>query len=128
MAFDTTPGEQLTRFVFDSGHLRSGAPRIKFNAFMPPDSGRLSVYWISGLAEPEIWNICATHVTPVKGKPVRLRGDFNSLQVYASQLRVEVDGIPHARHANIVGWDIESTKRRLQALKLSESAEPVEPP
>lgn len=128
MAFDVPPDEAVTRFVFDSGHLRAGAPRIKYSAFLPPRSGKLSVYWVSGMPDAEIWSICALQVTPAKGKPVRLRGDFNSLMAYRQQLRIEVDGNPHPRHANIVGWDADSTKARLQALRLADIAAPVTPP
>ena len=127
MPFDRRPGERLTRFVFDSGQLRASAPRIKYSAFMPPPSGRLSVFWTSNLGDDAVWDICATHVAPLRGKPVLARGDFNSLLVYAHDLRVDVDGIPDPRHANVVGWDMGSTKTRLQALKLAEAAECILP-
>jgi len=128
MPFDQRPGERLSRFIFDSGQLRAAAPRIKHHAFMPPPTGRLSVYWTEGVGEEAVWAICAAHVTPLRTKPVLVRGDFNSLAVYAENLRVDVDGVPHERHANVVGWEMGSTKTRLQALKLAESAECVPAP
>ena len=88
---------------------------------MPPKTARLSVYWISGLQEVVIWEIGNTYVALTRGAIIA-RADLNSLVAYEAQLSVEVTGTPHPRHAHIVGWDLNSTKPRLQAIKLASSA------
>lgn len=88
---------------------------------MPPKTGRLSVYWISGLTEKTIWKIGNTHVATTRG-PLIARADLNSLLVYREKLSVEVTGTPHRRHADIIGWDLSSTLLRLQAINLANSA------
>ena len=50
------------------------------------------------------------------------RGDLNSLIAYEAELSVEVTRTPYPRHADIVGWDLNSTRIRLQAVKLANSA------
>jgi hypothetical protein len=121
LAFDSAAGELLTRFISDSGQIRNSDNTVKHNAFMPPKTGRLSVYWISGIQDAIIWAIGDIHVAPTRG-PVIARADLNSLVAYAEELSVEVTGTPHPRHADIVGWDLSSTKSRLQAVKLANSA------
>lgn len=121
MAFDQAPGETISRYIFDKNKIRSSDNTARHTAFEPPPNGRLSIFWISNLAELEIWEICNVHVAPQFGKPAKARADLNSLAVYAQDLRVVIDGVPHERHGNIEGWD-DTTKARLQALKLAEAA------
>ena len=121
MAFDSGAGELLTRFISDSGQIRNSDNTVKHNAFMPPKTGRLSVYWISGIHDATIWAIGDTHVAPARGKVIA-RADLNSLVAYTEDLSIEITGTPHPRHADIVGWDLGSTKLRLQAMKLANSA------
>ena len=111
----------MTRFISDPGQIRNSDNTVKHNAFMPPKTRRLSVYWISGVQDATIWSIGDAHVAPTRG-PIIDRADLNSLAVYAEELSVDVTGTPHTRHADIVGWDMTSTKLRLQAVKLSSSA------
>lgn len=121
MAFDSGRGELLTRYISDPGHIRNSNNTVKHNVFMPPKTGRLSVYWISRLSERTVWQIGNSQVAPQRG-PIIARADLNSLVVYEVQLSVEVTGTPHPRHADIVGWDLQSTMPRLQAIKLASSA------
>lgn len=127
MAFDAVPGEALSRYIFDPKRIRADGS-LRHALFEPPNHGRLSVYWTTGLGDAEIWQICTVHVTPIVGKPSVARADINSLHVYAEELAVDVNGEPHPRHANIVGWSPEPTKRRLQAAKLASLAVMVRPP
>lgn len=121
MAFDSGSGESITRYITNSRDIRRSNNTVRHTAFKPSKSGRHSVYWISGLQETTIWDIGNTHVAPSRG-PILARADLNSLAVYAEGLSVEVTGIPHIHHADIVGWELNSTKPRLQAMKLAESA------
>ena len=121
MTFDSGTGELLSRYISDAGQIRNSDNTVRHNAFMPSKTARLSVYWISGLQEKTIWHIGDTYVAPNRGRIVA-RAELNSLVVYEDQLSVEVTGTPHPRHADIIGWDLSSDKRRLQAMKLANSA------
>lgn len=113
--------EPLARFVTQRSHVRADHS-LKAALFMPPRSGRLSVYQIVGLPEAEIWSIGRTHVADVLGKPLLGRADLSTQLVHDTELRVECVPTPHPRHADIVGWDPTETKVRLQALKLAGEA------
>lgn len=123
MAFDEAPGESLSRYSFQQNRIRPSDSTVRYTAFEPPPTGRLSVYWTTGLSNPHIWQICQQHVEPAVGKPAIARADFNSLHVYAEQLTVDLNGVPHERHANVIGWNLaDPTKTRLQAIKLASVA------
>lgn len=123
MPFDADPGETLTRYIFQRNRIRRSDNSVKHTAFEPPATGRLSVYWIAGLGSPAIWQICQQQVEPLIGHAAVARADFNSLSAYAAGLTVDLDGVPHERHANIIGWDLANTTRtRLQAIKLASAA------
>lgn len=67
-----------------------------------------------------VWQMCQQHVEPVIGRPAIARADFISVHVYAEGLVVDLNGVPHERHANVIGWDLaDSTRTRLQAIKLA---------
>src|SRR3970040_2456153 len=120
MPFDAPPGESLCRYISSQSRIRRSNNTVRHTAFEPPPTGRLSVYWTTGLNNLAIWQICQQHVEPELGRPAIARADLNSVAVYAEGLTVDVNGVPHARHANIVGWDLaDGTKTRLQAMKLA---------
>ena len=61
-------------------------------------------------------------VTPSRG-PIHGRGDINSFDVVRdASLQIELTGVPHARHAELFGWDTDRAKARLQATKLADKA------
>jgi len=114
----------MSRYLVDRDEIR----RVHFASFMPPTKNpRTSVYWISGISEEEIWNIGNTHVAPTRG-PILGRADFNSLAVYQAGLAVDLTEIPHPRHADIIHWDQDRKKARLQAMKLADAATLVTAP
>ena len=121
MLFDSGSGETLTRFIMQKNHVPADAS-LKHNPFMPPPTGRLSIYAISSVDETEIWSIGVTHVAAVREKPLHGRADFNSRGVYDLGLKIEMVPDPHPLHAEIVGWDPASTETRLIALKLAAQA------
>ena len=121
MPFDSGGGEVLARFIMQKNYVRADSS-LRATPFMPPQTGRLSVYAISGVDEPEIWAIGNAHVAVPLGKPLHGRADFNSLRVYELGLEVESDPTPHPLHANVIGWDLASTEPRLLALKLAREA------
>jgi hypothetical protein len=122
MPFDSGDGEMLARFIVQKNHVRADLS-LRHDPFVPSKkTGQLSVYAIANLGEADIWSIGKKHVADVIQKPLYGRADFNSLRVYEAGLKVESAPIPHPRHANIVGWDLESTAPRAQALKLAAEA------
>lgn len=117
MAFDTPPGELLSRFLTQRDQFRNGI--VRHTAFSPPKSQRLSVYWISNVPDSEVWSIGDTYVAPARG-PILGRADLNSLVVYENNLAVAVTGELHPRHADIFNWGADRRKVRLQATKLAD--------
>lgn len=117
MAFDTPPGEILSRFLTQKDQFRNGI--VRHTAFSPPRSQLLSVYWTTDFPDSEIWNIGDAYVAPARG-PIFGRADLNSLVVYEGDLSVNVTGVPHPRHADIINWDTDRRKARLQATKLAD--------
>lgn len=74
------------------------------------------------MADPEIWAIGEKFVAPRRGS-IHGRADVNSLVVYQIPgFAVELTGKPHPRHADIIGWDSDRKKARLQAEKLADEA------
>lgn len=122
MAFDSEDGETLTRFIVERAHIRSSDNTVRHNAFMPPRGGTLSVFWITGLRDGEVWDLGNTYVAPPRGKPLLGRADLNSLVAHGENLRVNVVPDPHPRHAEITGWVPDASRARLQAVKLADSA------
>lgn len=121
MNFSAPPGESLTRYITDKKQIRWSDGTVRHNAFMPPKTARLSVYWITGLPDPEVWRLGEAYVVPHRGAMVA-RADLNSLKVYEQNLRVELVPVPHERHAEILGWNLASTESRLQAIRLAAAA------
>ena len=117
MAFDAPPGELLARFLTQRDQFRNGI--VRHTAFSPPRSQRLSVYWISNIPESEIWSIGDAYVAPARG-PILGRADLNSQIVFENNLAVDVTGEPHPRHTDIINWDADRRKARLQATKLAD--------
>jgi len=123
VGFDVAPGERMSPYLTDRNEYNRHKKIVRFSAFMPPKSLRKSVYWTTGLAETEIWGIGDDFVAPSRG-PIRGRADFNSylMSINIRQLAIELTRSPHPRHADIIGWDDDRRKRRLQAEKLADDA------
>lgn len=122
MPFDRPPGEDLCRFLTSKDHYSVQKHVVKHTAFHPPRDNRLSVYWVTGIADDEVWAIGDAHVAPQRG-PILGLAAFNSLRAcYECDLRVEVTGVPHPRHADVIGWSVDKQRARLQALKLADKS------
>lgn len=114
--------ENISRFYFDKKHVRQDNT-IKHNVFMPPPiHGRMSVYRTSDLTNQEIWEIGKTYIEPERGKPIVGRADLKAIEIYNCELKINPTELPHPRHANIEGWELNTEKDRLKALKLAASA------
>ena len=121
MAFDSGAGETLSRFLTDRDHYSPAKRIVRHTAFSPPRDKKLSVYWTTGLSDDDIWALGDTYVAPSRG-PILGQGILNSLTVYTAELTVQLTKIPHPRHAEIFGWDLDPKKARLQQIKLADKA------
>lgn len=121
MAFDSGPGETLSRFLTDRDQYSSKKAIVRHTAFFPPRDNRLSVFWITGFPDNVVWRLGDTYVARTRG-PVIGQAVFNSLVVYDTGLAVDLTGVPHERHADIIGWDADRKRARLQAHKVADKA------
>ncbi|HYT48661.1 MAG TPA: hypothetical protein VEL04_09580 [Burkholderiales bacterium] len=121
--FDVAPGERLSPYLTDRDEYSAHKKIVRFTAFIPPKSLRKSVYWTSGMVEDEIWSLGDEFVAPSRGQ-IHGRADFNSYSMSTNirALAIDLTGKPHPRHADIVGWDDDRKKRRLQAERLADDA------
>lgn len=88
---------------------------------MPNPRGELSVFRVQGLGETEIWDIGRNYVSRPQGKTLRGRGEVTASLVQQQGLVVEADDIP-PRHANVLGWPLEKSARKLIAVELANQA------
>jgi hypothetical protein len=100
--------ERISRYLVEKSKFSAVNRRVKPNAFVPPPSGKLSVYRTEGQEESEIWNLGVEHVGRVLGKPILARADLKASDFSQRNLRFEPDGVPHPRHCNIINWPAES--------------------
>lgn len=121
MAFNAAPGERLSRFLTDRDHYSIAKGIVRHTAFSPPKNQRLSVYHTTGVSDAEIWNIGDRYVAPARG-PILARADVNSQVIYENGLEVVVTGDPHPLHADVINWDPDRRKARLQATKLADKS------
>lgn len=116
------PEENISRFYFSKKDVRQDNT-IKHNVFMPPPiHGRMSVYRTSDLTNQEIWDIGKIYVEPDRGKPIVGRADLKAIEIYNCKLKITPTELPHPRHANIEGWELNTENDRLKALKMAASA------
>ncbi len=99
-----SPNERLSHFIMRKNEVRPSDQRVKFRAFMPPKSKRLSVYLTSTLSEDEIWSIGNQFVARPQGERLYGRADILARDVYALDQRVEPETSIHHLHADIVPW------------------------
>ncbi len=113
--------ENISRFYFSRKDVRADNT-VRHNVFMPPSHGRMSVYRTSNLEDQDIWEIGKTYVEPERGKPILGRADIEAQKIYECELEINPTENPHPRHANVEGWELDTEKDRLKALKLAASA------
>jgi hypothetical protein len=94
--------------------------RVKPAGFYPPADRRLSVFNITGLGEPEVWDI-GKIVTSVSGRHLHGRGDILAEAVSQINLTLIADNTP-ARHVSVVGWPEDESKIQLMATQLAAAA------
>ena len=95
------PNEKLARFIFSKKHFSVENKEVKFKAFTPPSNSEdISVYRTSGLSDSRVWEIGREHVER-KDRSIRTRANLSAEDVYANNLKVIADPLPHDLHANI---------------------------
>lgn len=122
MTLKVSENERISRFLLDKGHIRTSDKTVKYNAFMPPKTGKLSVYRTEGVAEAEIWNIGQEKVAAIRKSPLIGRADLLAQDIFDKGLDVVPETSPHPLHADIVGWEADTALVRLIALKLAATA------
>lgn len=99
--------EPIDRFLFD-GDVRSGDSTVRGRAFMPQKSGssagKCSVIRTHGCLESELWDVYRRFVRTGRAQEAIGSGRILASVVYELGLGFNPDGVPHPRHANIVGW------------------------
>jgi hypothetical protein len=118
------PSETISRFLRKKKDLRPDGRSIKYSAFSPPSSLKLSVFRIEGLSEPEVWNLAVEKVEPSRG-PVIGRGDLSHSQIIQNKLALSPDGEETSRHADITGWPEDHGQRNAVAMVLATLASPA---
>lgn len=120
--FNSAPGERLCSYLFSSNDYSRTKGIVHFTAFFPPSNLRKSVYWISRLLDHHVWSIGSRHVAPYRGQ-IKARANVRSHVLYLPlNLAVRLTSKPHPRHADIVRWDADRRKRRLEAEKIADES------
>jgi hypothetical protein len=119
---DVSPDEPLARYLFSRNHYSPEKKRVRHQAFMPKDDNlEVSVFRIIGLTDIRIWKIGETIVHESGHPSLKGRADILTLVVQGRNLAVTPDKNP-PRHANIVGWPEDKSKRLQVAIELAERA------
>ena len=95
---NVSPDEKLTRFIFSKDDYASTKGKVRHSVFIPKGTD-ISVYRISDLSEPEVWEIGRKYVQRER-RLIKARADLLAEVVYENDLKVIPD-TPPQRHANI---------------------------
>lgn len=115
------PGEEITRFLRSSSHLRRGMGRPHFAAFLPKvPNGDISVYRTLGMARADIVDLGARFVARPE-LPLKGHCSLTAQELFVEGLGVVSAPDPHERHANVCGWTADP-KNRIIARKLADKA------
>ncbi len=117
------PHEVTSRFLID-GQVRAENKEVKYPAFIPPKSLRLSIFRTSTLIEQEIWDLAVEKVEPSRGLVIG-RGELTVFAIAEEKLQVAPDEDPNSRHADVVGWPIDRDARATIAKALAAKASPA---
>ena len=116
------PGEQLTRYVLQSSHIRRSDATVKADAFVPHPYQDLSVDRHRSATMEDLWQSGA-RVAAKCGKTLHGRADFPTTACLQNKLTVKADpegGNPN--HAIIIGWPADKPLQKIIALELAASA------
>lgn len=79
----------------------------------------MSVYRARGATPAELWSICERYVDrPEVGRRAKARGTCEASVVMGAGLSFDANGVPHSRHADVIGWpDMKLAKHELKNLQ-----------
>ena len=127
-AIELESSHELSRFLFrgEYGTRRVESRDVRYVkpvAFIPPPAspGAVSVFFISGLDEKEVWEIGAEHVAPTRNKSIKGCAVFLVADVFHAGLSLDPNNTP-PRHVDIVGWPSEGSLVLLSAKLLADAA------
>lgn len=117
------PEERISRYVLDKNHYSKEKKCLRTAAFIPAKDGKKSVYRTDNCSEDEIWDIGEKYVAGLTEKkiPLLARGDLSASTIFKEDLKIECNGIPHFRHANIIDWK-SGAAMRMQAATLAQES------
>jgi hypothetical protein len=117
------PHEITSRFLID-GQVRTENKEVKYPAFIPPKSLKLSIFRTSTLSEQEIWTLAVEKVEPSRG-PVIGRAELTVSAIGEEKLQVVPDKDPNSKHVDVVGWPVDRDARVTIAKVLAAKASPA---
>lgn len=113
--------EIIARHCRASGHMRSGLKKAAYNLFMPPPDMQVSVVRATGIDAAAVRAIGEAHVSmSLKG-----HATFPADVALTRGLTFDPDAVPHARHANLIGWG-DDALNRLHARAIAEASSLLE--
>ena len=127
-ALELESSHELSRFLFrgEYGTRRVESRDVRYVkpvAFIPPPTPprALSVFFVGGLAEAEVWEIGAQHVAPTRNKSIKGCAVFLVADVVEAELSLDPNNTP-PRHVDITGWPSEESVVLLRAKLLADAA------
>jgi len=117
------PNESLARYLTHSNHYNLQTRSVRPTAFEPPSDLRLSVFRINGLDIEHVWKIGQVNVIGAMSRPRTLYGigKIKASAVSHVHLDIDPDNVP-PRHACLVGWPEQKSRRMSIAQELAASA------
>jgi len=74
------------------------------------------------MSREEVWAVCANYVdNHSAGRVAKARGSCTVKIIADVGLYVELDGVPHPAHADIVGWPEQKDRRKLLQQKIAQN-------
>ena len=116
-----SPTELLSRFILERNKYSVEYMKAKPGLYIPNREGKLSVLRSTDQTEEKIWEWGNDHAAIPMGKTLYGRADCTGMLFTTLGLKVEPDDSP-PRHANVVGWPEEKSKRKNLADKLAREA------
>lgn len=108
---EVSPGEPIARFLRSSGQTRPGLGKASYSAFMPKlESGSISVFCARDLDFTALQELGQQNVWK-SGPPLKGHALVPAVAFFDQGLALVVDGKPHPRHANAIGWETDAKNR-----------------
>ncbi|MDR5729830.1 MAG: hypothetical protein RB191_20650 [Terriglobia bacterium] len=116
------PNEQLARFVFYKGWIRSSDSTIRPDAFIPHPHHDLSVTRHNDLSGQQLWDI-GRNIAISRQKPLLGRADVSAATVRCQSLEIAPDPVhDNPNHAIISGWPADKAAQKSIAQQLAEAS------